>query len=179
VAAALGRADEDVEARCTALARQGQFLHAHGRADWPDGTVTTGYRFLHALYQDVLYQRVSVGRQTRWHARIGMRLAHGFGEGAGEMAAVLAMHFVRGHMLPQAVRYLRQVGENAMARSAHREAVRYFEQALSAFPHLPEQRDTIEQAIDLRFALRSALNSLGDVGPFEGITLQTAVCKVL
>ena len=44
-----------------------------------------------------------------------------------------------------------------MARSAHREAVAYFEQALSALSHLPERRDTREQAIDLRLALRSAL----------------------
>ena len=44
-----------------------------------------------------------------------------------------------------------------MARSAHREAVEYFEQALSTLSHLPERRDTREQAIDLRLALRSAL----------------------
>ena len=46
-----------------------------------------------------------------------------------------------------------------MARSAHREAVGYFEQALSALAHLPEPRDTLEQAIDLRLALRSALSA--------------------
>ena len=51
-----------------------------------------------------------------------------------------------------------------MARSAHREAVGYFEQALSALPHLPEQRDTREQAIDLRLALRSALLRLATMG---------------
>ena len=51
-----------------------------------------------------------------------------------------------------------------MARSAYREAVGYFEQALSALPHLPEQRDTIEQAIDLRLALRTALRPLGEFG---------------
>src|SRR5215471_12090606 len=51
-----------------------------------------------------------------------------------------------------------------MARSAYREAVEYFEQALSALPHLPEQRQTIEQAIDLRIVLRSALMSSGEVG---------------
>ena len=45
-----------------------------------------------------------------------------------------------------------------MARSAYREAVGYFEQALSALPHLPETRDTREQAIDLRLALRIALS---------------------
>src|SRR5438874_815549 len=37
------------------------------------------------------------------------------------------------------------------------EAVGYFDQALTALAHLPEQRDTREQAIDLRLALRSAL----------------------
>jgi len=42
--------------------------------------------------------------------------------------------------------------------------VGYFEQALSALPHLPEQRDTIEQAIDLRLALRTALQPCGDFG---------------
>jgi tetratricopeptide (TPR) repeat protein len=38
-----------------------------------------------------------------------------------------------------------------------------FEQALSALPHLPETRDTREQAIDLRLALRTALFPLGDL----------------
>ena len=50
-----------------------------------------------------------------------------------------------------------------MARSAHHEAVRYFEQALRALPHLPEMRETREQAIDLRLALRSALHPCGDL----------------
>src|SRR4029453_4351955 len=47
---------------------------------------------------------------------------------------------------------------------AYREAVGYFEQALSALAHLPETRDTGEQAIDLRLALRSALQPSGDLG---------------
>jgi tetratricopeptide (TPR) repeat protein len=42
--------------------------------------------------------------------------------------------------------------------------VGYFEQALSALSHLPETRNTQEQAIDLRFALRSALGPFGDLG---------------
>jgi tetratricopeptide (TPR) repeat protein len=144
-----------------ALARQGQCLQACGYAEWPDGTVTTCYGFRHALYQEVLYQRIPAGRQTRWHARVGIRLAQGFGEHAVDMAAALAMHFARGRLLPQAAQYLRQAGDNAMARSAHREAVEYFERALSALSHLPEQYDTIEQGIDLRLALRSALQPSG------------------
>ena len=51
-----------------------------------------------------------------------------------------------------------------MARSAHREAVGYFEQALSALAHLPETRDTNTLAIDLRLALRTALFPSGNSG---------------
>jgi tetratricopeptide (TPR) repeat protein len=164
VAAGLERADDEVEAQCATLAHHGQFLQARGRADWPDGTVTACFGFRHALYHDVLYQRIPAGRQTRWHARIGARLAQGFGAQAGAMAPVLAMHCFRGHMLPQAVRYLRQAGETAMTRSAHREAMGYFEQALGALSQMPETRDTREQAIDLRLALRSTLRPLGEFG---------------
>jgi tetratricopeptide (TPR) repeat protein len=64
----------------------------------------------------------------------------------------------------KALTYCRQAGEKALARSAHREAAGYFEQALSALPHLPEQHDTRAQAIDLRLALRTALRPLGEFG---------------
>ena len=63
----------------------------------------------------------------------------------------------------QALAYCRQVGDKALARSAHREAVVAFEQALSALPHVPETRETREQAIDLRLALRSALLPSGNM----------------
>src|SRR4029453_10658460 len=60
--------------------------------------------------------------------------------------------------------YCRQAGEKAMARPAYREAVGCFEQALGAVARLPETRDTREQAIDIRLALRSALVPSGDYG---------------
>jgi len=59
---------------------------------------------------------------------------------------------------------LRGGGANALARSAHREAVALFEQALAAVKNLPENRATIEQAIDLRLDLRDALWPLGELG---------------
>ena len=74
----------------------------------------------------------------------------------------LAYHALRGEVWAKALAYCRQAGEKAMARSAYREAGEYFEQALSVLTHLPETRDTREQAIDLRLALRSALTPSGD-----------------
>ena len=67
-----------------------------------------------------------------------------------------------------------------MARSAHREAVGYFEQALSALVHLPETRDTREQAIDLRLALHAALWPSGDFGRILALLREAEVlAKVL
>ena len=57
----------------------------------------------------------------------------------------------------KAVAYRRQAGDKAVARSAGREAVACFEQALVAVEHLPEGRARQEQAIDVRFGLRHAL----------------------
>src|SRR4030095_8236732 len=92
-------------------------------ATWPDGTVTAWYGFRHALYRDVVVQRVPAGRRTRWHARIGTRLAHGFGEGAGAMAAAVAWHCVQGRLWSQAVPYLRQAGHQAAGRGGYQDAV--------------------------------------------------------
>jgi tetratricopeptide (TPR) repeat protein len=161
VAAGLEHTADAVEARCAALAHQGRWLEARGRAVWPDGTVTAAYRFRHALYQEVVYQRLPAGRQSRWHARIGTRLAQGFGERAGDMAAALARHFLRGQLLPQAVQSLWQAGDQAVRRGAQQEAVTCYEQALHALEQRPTTPDTRAQAIDLRLALNEALFPLG------------------
>src|SRR5262245_32462990 len=53
-------------------------------------------------------------------------------------------------------------GARVAARSAYREAVAYFEQALTALARLPEHHNTLEQAIDLRFDLHNALLPLDE-----------------
>ena len=59
------------------------------------------------------------------------------------------------------------LGSAPSSRSAHREAVASLEQGLEALAHLTQTRTTLEQAIDLRLQLRSALN----VGNVSGATL--------
>ena len=54
------------------------------------------YRFQHALYQQVLYERLGTARRVQLHRRIGARLEAGYGARAGEIAAQLAVHFERG-----------------------------------------------------------------------------------
>ena len=173
VAAGLDTEESPVDDICAALARRGQFLETRGHERWPDGTLTTCYRFLHSLYHDVLYHRTPLGRRQWLHQRIGEREEAGYGARAGERATVLAGHFARGGDARRAVHYLRQAGDNAFARSAYREAVACYEHALETVSQLPASRDTHEQAIDLRLALRNVLWTLGELGRLF-VTLQEA-----
>src|SRR5207244_7515087 len=122
------------------------------------------YTFKHALTQEVAYGSLLHERRRVLHARIVEALEALAGDRMAEHLERLAHHTLRGEVWDKALAYCRQAGEKALARSAHREAVGYFEQALGALPHLPEQRAMREQAIDLRLALRMALRPLGHLG---------------
>jgi class 3 adenylate cyclase/tetratricopeptide (TPR) repeat protein len=130
------------------------------------------YTFKHALTHEAAYSSVLQERRRALHARIVEALEALAGGQVAEVASgrspdqvePLAHHALRGEVWAKALMYCRQAGEKAMARSAYREAIVYFEQALSALSHLPETRDTREQAIDLRLALRTPLIASGALG---------------
>jgi class 3 adenylate cyclase/tetratricopeptide (TPR) repeat protein len=122
------------------------------------------YTFKHALTHEVAYGGLLQERRRALHARIVEAIETLHPERLTEQVERLAHHALRGEVWDKTLTYFRQAGEKAMVRSAHHEAVGYFEQALSALPHLSEQRDTLEQAIDLRLALRSALHPSADWG---------------
>jgi tetratricopeptide (TPR) repeat protein len=121
------------------------------------------YTFKHALTHEVAYGSLLQERRRVLHARIVDALEAFGSERVAEQVERLAHHALRGEVWDKALAYCQQAGEQAIARSAYREAVGYFEQALSALTHLPETRDMHEQAIDLRLALRSAIQPSGDV----------------
>ena len=122
------------------------------------------YTFKHALTHEVAYGSLLQERRHVLHAHIVEALERLAPDRLAEQVERLAHHALRGEVWDKALVYCRQAGEKTMARSAYREAVEYFEQALSALPHLPETRDMHEQAIDLRLALRTALYPSRDLG---------------
>jgi predicted ATPase len=122
VAAGLATGVTEVEERCAVLARQGQFVQARGVEAWPDGTVVERYNFLHAWYQQVIYERLPAGRRAQFHCQIGAWEAAAYGERAREQAAKLAMHCDRGRAYSRAVPYQLQAAENALQRHAYHEA---------------------------------------------------------
>ena len=120
------------------------------------------YTFKHALTHEVAYGSLLQERRRALHAGIVEAIERLYADRLTEQAERLAQHAFRGEVWDKAVAYCRQAGTKALARSALREAVACFEQALAALTHLPESRATQEQAIDLRFDLRNALWPLGE-----------------
>ena len=112
------------------------------------------YIFKHALIQDAAYQSLLRSTRQQYHQRIAQVQETQFPETQPEL---LAHHYTEAGLSAQALPYWQRAGQRAMARSGYREAVVCFEQGLMALQRLPERRDTLEQAIDLRLALRSAL----------------------
>ena len=142
-AAAAAGTDEalrPVEDRCAELARRGQFLMAAGVEAWPDGTVAERYRFVHSLYQHVVYERLSPSRRTQFHGRIGARVEAGYRERAGERAAELARHFREGREASRTAAYLRKAADNALKRSAYHESVAHLLQGLTVLQELARPR---------------------------------------
>jgi class 3 adenylate cyclase/tetratricopeptide (TPR) repeat protein len=123
------------------------------------------YTFKHTLTHEVAYASLLHDRRRVLHARIVDAIEALYPDRLAEQVERLAHHAFRGELWEKAVTYLRQAGEKARAHSAYREAVIWFDQARTAIQHLPESRELREQAIDLRFELRNALQPLGEFGP--------------
>ena len=120
------------------------------------------YTFKHALTHEVAYGSLLHERRRVLHARIVEALEALAGDRLDDQVERLAQHALRGEVWEKALAYGRQAGDKAQTRSAYREAVVCFEQALAALEHLPDSRAATEQAIDLRLGLRTALNALGE-----------------
>lgn len=157
IAAGLVAEVVETEVWCEELARRGQFLRPCGEETWPDGTVATRYRFRHALYQDVVYERIPAARQAQLHQRIALREEAGYGERSGDIAARLAMHFERGHDSSKAVWYHQQAAQQALQRSGYREAITHLNRGLELLQRMADSPERTEREVALQTALGSAL----------------------
>jgi DNA-binding winged helix-turn-helix (wHTH) protein/tetratricopeptide (TPR) repeat protein len=153
LASSLGWTEDETESRCAALARQGTFIRDAGVFEWPGGSFSSRFRFIHALYREVVYERVPAGRRSRLHLLIGLELEKAYGAQVDDNANQLARHFEFGGDYRRALRYLRLAAEQALRRSAHREAMSLLQSGLRL---VEQQPDTPERHSE-EFAFRSMM----------------------
>ena len=142
-----------LEEVCEDLTGQGHFIEEVGIADWPDGTLSGSYRFQHALYQQVLYDRIPEARRVRLHRAIGEREETAYDAQARARALELATHFERGRDLRRAVQYLWQAGENASQRGAYQDATNLATRGIALLSPLPDNAERTQLELKLHLTL--------------------------
>jgi predicted ATPase len=157
VAAGLLYPVEKVETICDRLTQHSLFLEAQELVTWPDGTSTVRYGFRHALYRDVIYDRLGMAQRSRLHRLVGERLESGYVEQAKEMASELALHFECGQDFRRAIIYRQYAAQQSLHRSAYREALMHGTRGLQLVANIPERADRMQQELRLRYALNVAL----------------------
>ena len=125
------------------------------------------YTFKHALTHEVAYGSVLQDRRRALHAALVEAIERLHADRLAEQVEILAHHAVRGGLAVKAARYLRQSGAKAVARSANREAVAFFEQALALLKELPETTEVLAETLDTCIALGPALMALQGAGSSE------------
>ena len=157
VAAGLERSQAEVEACCTRLAHREQFLTEKKPIVWPDGTVASGFRFHHSLYQEVLYAQLSLDQRVQFHRLIAAREEAGYCERVGEIAAEVAHQYEQANDKSKAIHYFRIAGERAVARGSVVEAEVHYRRALELLTELPQSTDCDRREFSLRIALLNVL----------------------
>ncbi len=150
VAACCGVTVDELERQVTNFTRAGRFVEAFGADRWPDGTMTTCYRFLHAMYREVIYQRMSEGQRLRRHGQIGRWKASAYGNRAFTIAGELAVHFDRAQDVVRAIYYRQHAVEHAIQRSAYVQAHEHLNRGFVLLPQLPELTERMEKEFILQ-----------------------------
>ena len=150
VAAGLGLAPDEVESLCDELCRPRRWLHHRRSVEWPDGTLAVRYTFGHALYQRVLYARLSPSRRAILHQQIGERIEAGYAARTADVSGELAIHFQHSRDRRRAVAYLEQAAKRAYGRLAYRDTVACLEPALRLLGELPDTPDRARDELRLR-----------------------------
>ena len=153
---AIVQEDEEAVGGTLAHLQSAEFLYESSQ--FPDVECT----FKHALTHEVAYGSLLQKRRRILHTRIVKAVEQLYPGRLSEHIERLAYHAVRGEVWDKALPYLRQAGMKAFTHSAHREAATWLKQGLAVLAHLPESKETLEQAIDLRLELRHTSSPLGE-----------------
>ena len=144
---------EEVEERCAVLARHGHFLQESGLEHGVEPLMTTRYRFVHALYHEVLTRRVPARRRVTLHRRIGAWEEQVYASQTATRAAELAVRFTQAHDVRRAVEYRRQAAATALQRSAYHEALTHITQGLDLLKEFPDGPERLHDALRLHTLL--------------------------
>jgi predicted ATPase len=117
------------------------------------------YRFKHALIQEAAYQSLLKSTRQQYHQRSAEVLAAQFPEIVETQPERLVQHYTEAGLAEQAIPYRQRAGQQALQRSAHREAIQHLTTGLALLATRPETPARAQQELNLQLALAPALRA--------------------
>ncbi|MBS0263488.1 MAG: protein kinase [Planctomycetes bacterium] len=157
VAGVLTRSAAEIEERLALLERTSGLVLLVREQEFPDGTVTLRYRFVHVLYQNSLYGALSPSRRAEWSAAVAEALLAHHGEQSAVVASEAALLFEKARNWMRAAEGFYLAARNPFRLHAHRETAVLARRGLEMLLRLPETPERARQEARLQFVLGLAL----------------------
>jgi tetratricopeptide (TPR) repeat protein len=138
VAVVLTRDAADVEEQLDRIDRIHGFVKAVREEELPDGTLTVRYRFVHILYQNMLFASLAPTRRTSLSRHLGSTLEQFHGERKADIASELAVLYETAREFSLAANYFGLAAKKAADVFAFEEALVLGRRALDALRTLPD-----------------------------------------
>jgi hypothetical protein len=155
VSAALGIDLLELEEQLEELQAVHGLVQRAEEVEYPDGTLTLRNRFVHVLYQNVLYGTLPPTRRVHLSAKTAEALASHYGTDAGAVSGRLAMLFETARDFASAAKYFHIAAERAISLSAFRETMSLTQRGLENVAKMPDgpARKQLELGLQMSLAL--------------------------
>ncbi|HLJ96108.1 MAG TPA: protein kinase [Gemmataceae bacterium] len=137
VAKAIGREAADIEERLDVLECVHAFVRRVVEKEFPNGTLTVRYRFVHVLYQNALYAMLVPARRASLSGLVAQTLLGFYGDQCSTMAAELALLFETAREFAPAADHFLVASQNAARVYANQEAVMLARRTIAIAEKLP------------------------------------------
>ncbi len=172
----------EMEERLVALERVHVFVARAGEAEFPDGTATVRYRFVHVLYQNALYDSLQPTRRATLARAIAASLAGHYGSETAPISARLAVLYETARDFASSAKHFFVAAQRAVALFAFREALSLAERGLDGIRGLPDGPERQQLELGLQMIRGLALRSVkGWAAPEmeSTFTRARALCQAL
>jgi DNA-binding winged helix-turn-helix (wHTH) protein/tetratricopeptide (TPR) repeat protein len=166
----LGVSTAAVERQLQELERVHRLVEFADDVTLPDGTFTSRYRFIHALYQNSLYAALAPVQQATLSAASAAVLEHSYGGRAREIASKLASMFEAARDWARAADYFLMAADRAVELYANNEAIKLADRAARIAEHLggtASIRVALESAFKRGFARQTLSDFAGSMEDFS------------
>ncbi len=131
VADAMDADEVDIEESLERLQQLHAFVHKVSEEELPDGSLTLRYRFVHALYQNTLYESLTPARRTKMNAAVAAALARRYEGYTTLVAGELGMLYESAREFAKASDSFVQAAAKATKVYAVHEALELYERAVT------------------------------------------------